>query len=111
MIIDRRFVLSLQRVVILKRNGCARSKAACCSEEFRTTPGVSSYSIRVACSPLVLVLGVLIMRVYYLATSVGCVRQINLSEDGQPSLCQIYLGHHECCKDVGTDGNKADCPH
>lgn len=58
-----------------------------------------------------IVLGALVMRLYYLATLVGCVRQINLSEDGQPSLCQIDLGHRECCKHVGPDGDKTDCPH
>ena len=50
-----------------------------------------------------------IARLYYLATSIGCVRQIDFSEDGQPSPCQIDLGHRECCKHIGPDGGKADC--
>ncbi len=58
-----------------------------------------------------LVFAAFVMRLYYLATLIGCVRQINVSEDGQPSPCQIHLGHQECCKHVGPDGSKTDCPY
>ncbi len=57
------------------------------------------------------VLGALVVRLHYLATLIGCVRQINFSEDGQPSACQIDLGHRECCKHIGPDGRKQDCPY
>lgn len=56
-------------------------------------------------------LSVLTYRLYYLATRIGCTRQINFSEDGMPTECLADAGHPECCKHLGADGNKTACPH
>jgi hypothetical protein len=59
----------------------------------------------------VLGLSLLIYRLNFLATRIGCTRQINFSEDGLPTECMIDAGHPECCKHVGPGGDKRACPY
>lgn len=50
-------------------------------------------------------------RLHFLATRVGCLRQINVSDDGQPSRCLIDRGHPECCKHIAPGAGKESCPY
>jgi hypothetical protein len=59
----------------------------------------------------VLGLSLLIYRLHFLATRIGCTRQINISEDGMPTECMIDSGHPECCKHIGPGGDKRACPY
>jgi hypothetical protein len=54
-------------------------------------------------------LAALFWRLYFLATRIGCTRQINISEDGNPARCLVDLGHHDCCKHIGPNGDKTSC--
>lgn len=56
-------------------------------------------------------LSLLAYRLHYLATRIGCTRQINFSEDGMPTECLADAGHPECCKHLGADGDKRTCPY
>ncbi|MCB1774494.1 MAG: hypothetical protein KDI88_12825 [Gammaproteobacteria bacterium] len=51
----------------------------------------------------------LLWRLYFLATRVGCIRQMNISEDGNPAQCLVDLGHRDCCKHIGKAGDKTTC--
>ena len=51
----------------------------------------------------------LLHRLHYLATRIGCVRQMNISEDGHPAPCSIDLGHRECCKHIEPGASKTSC--
>lgn len=53
----------------------------------------------------------LCVHLHNLATKIGCTRQINMSEDGNPTPCLIDLGHDDCCKHVGPDRDKTSCPY
>jgi hypothetical protein len=53
----------------------------------------------------------LMFRMHYLATRLGCTRQINVSEDGQPARCLIDCGHPECCKHIRPGAGKESCPY
>lgn len=65
-------------------------------------------------SPLFLVMQLLsvvplLHRLHYLATKIGCIRQMNISEDGHPAPCSIDLGHRECCKHIEPGASKTSC--
>ena len=60
---------------------------------------------------LLLGLSLLAYRLHFLATRIGCTRQINISEDGLPTECLVDAGHPECCKHVGRNGDKRTCPY
>lgn len=51
------------------------------------------------------------VRLHFLATQIGCTRQINISDDGNPTRCLIDLGNRECCKHIGPDSDKTACPY
>jgi hypothetical protein len=51
----------------------------------------------------------LLWRLYFLASRIGCTRQINISEDGNPARCLVDLGHRDCCKHIGPNGDKTTC--
>lgn len=51
----------------------------------------------------------LLRRLHYLATRIGCVRQMNISEDGHPAPCSIDLGRRECCKHIEPGASKTSC--
>lgn len=51
----------------------------------------------------------LLWRLHFLATQIGCTRQMNISEDGNPARCLVDLGHHDCCKHIGPGGDKTSC--
>jgi hypothetical protein len=51
----------------------------------------------------------LLWRLHFLATQVGCTRQMGISEDGNPARCLVDLGHHDCCKHIGPNGDRTTC--
>jgi hypothetical protein len=53
----------------------------------------------------------LLVRLHRLASRIGCTRQMNVSDDGNPAPCLIDLGHEDCCKHIGPGGDKTSCPY
>jgi hypothetical protein len=53
----------------------------------------------------------LAVRLHHLATNVGCLRQINVSEDGYPARCLVDLGDGHCCKHLRPGESKTACPY
>jgi hypothetical protein len=51
------------------------------------------------------------LRLHFLATRIGCIRQINVSEDGHPARCLVDLGHPECCRHIAPGAGKDSCPY